>query len=448
MKNKFKLLAGFIIICCTGLAQAQSTVTLSGHIKNAGNMVIVNDFSEFELINRPAPEHTFIPDSNGNFTITFKLTAPNYFRIARNKLYLTPGDNIKCEIDGKNQEFGQFSGVGGEACNYLTHVPFPKAGSYISAARYLYQSPVITMDTIIIHATESKKELAQLKNVSAEFKKMEAVRIDCDLLNSISGAQTYIPFFNLATRGQSNEDFNRTMRAIAAPVLDANPIPMDASLLKIEVYRDIIADLVKNKPVTEEVQKIQDWLTASKIVREMDKISDKKNLSAFESSVAAIKTPLYRQAAQNHLKAIQDFGKGDFAVDVTCINNGLKRVLLSSLRGKVIYVDLWATWCGPCLAEMPAYEALKLKYKDNPNVAFVSISIDDESKYKDWLKNLEDRKATGNQWQINVNNLNAYNINGIPRTIIIDKDFKIADMNAPLPSSKILPAQLDKLLKM
>ena len=120
-------------------------------------------------------------------------------------------------------------------------------------------------------------------------------------------------------------------------------------------------------------------------------------------------------------------------------------VLLSSLRGKIIYIDLWATWCGPCLEEMPHYEALKEKYKDNPSVAFVSLSIDDNTGL--WRNNMANRKAGGYQWLINRNKLDAYNIVGIPRVLLIDKNFKVVDMNAPLPSSKKLPALIESLLK-
>jgi len=448
MKIKSILIAGAILLFCSCSVYAQNTVTLKGKVVNAGNMVTVADFSEFENLERPSPERTFVPDSSGNFSITFKLASPNYFRIGRNKLYLSPGDSLECYIDGKNQAVARFSGIGSEANNYLRFVPFPKAGSYLNAAQYLYQSPVATLDTIVSFARHYQKELSALKNVSAEFKKLEEVRINCDLYNSVYSVASYLTSFNIATRGEGNEDYNRTIKAMAVPVLADFPIPVDADYLKVEVYRDIISECIESKPVNAEAAKIKDWLTAVDIAREMNDVSDKSELKKFDGSIAAIKTPVYKLAAEKYQQNLETFGKGDFAVDVNCITNSLKRVSLSSLRGKVIYVDLWATWCGPCLAEMPAYERLKEKYKDNPAIAFVSISIDDESKYKDWLKNLEDRKATGNQWQVNRNMLNAYNITGIPRVIIIGKDFRIAEMNGPLPSSKELPAQLDKLIKM
>src|SRR5262249_21563013 len=49
---------------------------------------------------------------------------------------------------------------------------------------------------------------------------------------------------------------------------------------------------------------------------------------------------------------------------------------LSSLKGKTIFVNLWATWCGPCVGEMPSIENLYHQFADRDDVAFVLISLD------------------------------------------------------------------------
>jgi hypothetical protein len=91
------------------------------------------------------------------------------------------------------------------------------------------------------------------------------------------------------------------------------------------------------------------------------------------------------------------------------------------------------------------YETLKEKYAANPNVAFISLSIDDNTKL--WKANVESRKAGGYQWLINRNKLNDYNIVSIPRTLVIDKEFKMVDMNAPAHSWKKSIGIIDALLK-
>jgi hypothetical protein len=87
---------------------------------------------------------------------------------------------------------------------------------------------------------------------------------------------------------------------------------------------------------------------------------------------------------------------------------------------------------------MPRLEEIKAKLKDNPNVVFLSLSIDDDKQVTNWKANVANRKAGGYQWQINRNKLNAYNLTTIPRTLFIDKNFRVVSMSAPLPSSKDL----------
>lgn len=104
---------------------------------------------------------------------------------------------------------------------------------------------------------------------------------------------------------------------------------------------------------------------------------------------------------------------------------------LSDLQGKVIYLDVWATWCGPCCEEIPYLEKLVEHFKGNSNIDFVSVSVD--SRQKDWLAKLEKDKPQWKQF-LYKNFCELYNINGIPRFIMIDKEGKIITVNAPRPS--------------
>ena len=58
---------------------------------------------------------------------------------------------------------------------------------------------------------------------------------------------------------------------------------------------------------------------------------------------------------------------------------------LNDLKGKILYIDIWATWCGPCINEMPALTEL-IKYFKGKNIEFVNISIDTKNKYDKWLE--------------------------------------------------------------
>jgi thiol-disulfide isomerase/thioredoxin len=215
--------------------------------------------------------------------------------------------------------------------------------------------------------------------------------------------------------------------------------------MKLVVYRDIVKNLLAHSTKQADIKKIKDWQTTSILVGQMLKLSDKNELRKFDTKIAAINTIQYRNAATKRLEELLKLGRGDSAIDFTAVDIKGNPVSLASLKGKVIYLDLWATWCGPCVYEKPFFTKLQEKYKDNEKIALVSLSIDDEIDL--WKQDVDKRKAGGYQWQINRNSLLDYNIMGVPRTIIIDKDFKIADLNAPHPSSKDTEKVIEALLK-
>ncbi|MCK0124001.1 AhpC/TSA family protein [Gelidibacter sp. F2691] len=130
---------------------------------------------------------------------------------------------------------------------------------------------------------------------------------------------------------------------------------------------------------------------------------------------------------------------------------------LKDLAGKYVYVDVWATWCGPCIAEIPSLKKLEADYADK-NIEFVSISIDDAMRSgggdmnvakNKWKTMITEENLGGIQlfsdknWQSDF--IKNYNINGIPRFILIDPNGNVVDANAPRPSSKKLTELFDNL---
>jgi thiol-disulfide isomerase/thioredoxin len=424
------------------IAQSAKTVTIKGVLKNFSNQVKVEDMSETQYLLPPNAERIVIPDAEGKFKITFKIASPNYFRIGRNILYLTPGDNLTVILDKENYLDGDFKGKGSQANMFLRGTPFPKAGSYLEAGRKVKPNAKETIDSILETARLRQKELVLLKGITAEFKRLEAARIKADTINSLLAGNIYSPklppedlkIYMAEYKKLSEEEIAKYQKNF-----------VDASLMKLVVYRDVVKHLLKYSSKQADIKKITDWLTATSLVNSMNKLSDKSELKKFDSQISAIGTIGYRNAVKLRLEELLKLGKGDPAIDFTAVDIKGNPVSLASLKGKVIYLDLWATWCGPCVYEKPFFAELQEKYKDNDKVAFVSLSIDDDTEL--WKQDVDKRKADGHQWLINRNSLLDYNIIGVPRSIIIDKDFKIADLNAPHPSSKDTEKVIEALLK-
>jgi len=121
---------------------------------------------------------------------------------------------------------------------------------------------------------------------------------------------------------------------------------------------------------------------------------------------------------------------------------------LDDLKGKYVYIDVWATWCGPCKAEIPFLKEVEKAYHDK-NIAFLSVSIDEAKNHDKWKEMVADKELGGiqvfadNDWKSEF--VQAYKINGIPRFILIDPAGNIVAADAPRPSSEELKSLLNEL---
>jgi thiol-disulfide isomerase/thioredoxin len=122
-------------------------------------------------------------------------------------------------------------------------------------------------------------------------------------------------------------------------------------------------------------------------------------------------------------------------------NNDGSKTSLSDLKGKYVYVDVWATWCGPCKREIPSLKKVEKAYHGK-NIEFVSISVDALKDHEAWKKMIIDKELGGiqlfadNDWKSDF--VTDYKINGIPRFILIDPSGNIVSADAPRPSDSKL----------
>jgi thiol-disulfide isomerase/thioredoxin len=124
------------------------------------------------------------------------------------------------------------------------------------------------------------------------------------------------------------------------------------------------------------------------------------------------------------------------------------KTALESLRGNYVYIDVWATWCGPCIQEIPFLQKVEEQYAAK-KIVFVSISIDNTNDREKWRNFVNKKQLEG--IQLLADNLfdskfiREYGIQGIPRFILIDKDGNIVNAEAPKPSDPKLIELLDSL---
>ena len=127
-----------------------------------------------------------------------------------------------------------------------------------------------------------------------------------------------------------------------------------------------------------------------------------------------------------------------------------KEVRLADLAGKYVYIDLWATWCGPCKGEMPSLAKLEEEFAGK-DITFVSISIDRNKDIDLWKKTVADMKLGGVQLHLAENwdwlkNFMPTNLS-VPRFILLDKEGKIINATMTRPSDKATKTTFEELLK-
>jgi thiol-disulfide isomerase/thioredoxin len=122
---------------------------------------------------------------------------------------------------------------------------------------------------------------------------------------------------------------------------------------------------------------------------------------------------------------------GQLAPDISLPNAKDSIVTLSSFRGKVVLLDFWASWCGPCRESIPSVIKLYNKYKAK-GFEVVAVSID--SKRSQWVKAVKYFKMKYTSlldpkgWEADV--ITSYGIEGIPATYLLDKEGKIVKIDA------------------
>jgi thiol-disulfide isomerase/thioredoxin len=180
------------------------------------------------------------------------------------------------------------------------------------------------------------------------------------------------------------------------------------------------------------------WFSYLPVDSLANRINDFLNSSANESYKNNI-----RQKYNNTVNFKEGFAAPDFTLPD--INGNL--VSLSDFKGKVVFIDFWAYWCGPCKYETPFLKELEKHYEYNPDIAIISLSVDPDE--TEWRKYIKENDLSGILLidDEDTEAANTYQIKFIPKFVIIDKQGKLNNLEAPRPSQKSeLTSILDKLI--
>ncbi|MBC5623519.1 TlpA family protein disulfide reductase [Butyricimonas hominis] len=450
-----------MVVICFSCKEEKTTVHLKGQLKGMTPSEVMRYNGTASMIgdSRDIILHT---DENGMFDTVIELKKPEYFSISRNTLYLTPGDDMEVYITESNKE-ATFKGVGAEANNYMKKRLFPKGGSFLeggSNVRTDFPTTKLLVDSL---AAVRKTELENLKNVSPDFKRMENARIVADVVNSYISYASYGKEYRLdwqafqkatpeeqkAIQEQLEKMQNAHFATITPELNRMYKDLTDTLLLNVAVVRDVLSYANGDKfgwfegivlpertgelyEAYEKVESLRWEVTPETVGQANDFIARSKNRD--------IATEVKYKAGQAG-KLVE----GQPAIDIVIEDVDGNTKQLSDFRGKAIYLDFWATWCGPCIQESPAFEALSKKY-EGKDIVFIPVSTD--ARQSTWLSYLKNHHKDLPQYISHDQALkDEWCIMYIPRFILIDKDFKIVNAYAPRPSEEGITALLDAVLK-
>lgn len=172
-------------------------------------------------------------------------------------------------------------------------------------------------------------------------------------------------------------------------------------------------------------------------------ISHYKSLENFLSEAGPLAkfavTDRQRAVYEETEKKLRTFKAGEPGYDFKYPDIAGKAVSLTDLKGKVVVVDMWATWCGPCKVEIPHLKKLEDEMHGK-DVVFVSVSVDEEKdkgKWEDFVKkeSLGGVQLFAGGWS---GMAKFYGVNAIPRFMVFDQQGKIVSVDAPRPSQEAL----------
>lgn len=230
--------------------------------------------------------------------------------------------------------------------------------------------------------------------------------------------------------------------------------------LIIENWRYIETEVLKNDSLASMIDFTENYIKGIKSEKIKDQIvrmlfrriaASNKNVDADYSRIMAlVVNNKSKEDLIKRYKVAKSTTSGSEVVDFAFENEKGELVHLSDFKGKFVYIEVWATWCAPCIREMPSLKSLITTFKDR-NIQFISISVDDKKDKNKWLK-MVDEKAIGGIQLISGNKLDDSfmkycGVSLLPRSILIGPDGKLVVAAAPRASNPETIPYLENLLK-
>lgn len=393
---------------------------------------------------------------NGTFSDTIhNISDSNYFLLAQDRkwipLYLSNG--VQLHLDFKD-DISQAT-ISGKNINESV---------YLHQLQQFLTSKVEVSEVFSLPPAEFKAKLSKIEkqlqqnlsnaSVHQEFATIQKQNILYTMVRLCNLYPNYHSYYTNKNNVTLPEDFNFYATKIS---YDKEEDYKQLATYRELVFNHFFGDFNPHKK--EETQRLLTelgQLKSENIKSEMAKnlvryisIKNPNNRLIYDFSVQHITDTVAKKMIAESFQAVENIYAGADAVPFRFENHKGGFTSLEDLKGKVVYIDVWATWCVPCIKEIPHLQQIEKKFH-NKNIVFVSISVDKIQDKEKWHNFVTKQQLSGIQLfaekDFESDFAKKYRITAIPRFIIIDAEGKIVSADAPRPSSGKLPELIEQLL--
>jgi len=435
--------------------QDSGKVTVSGIFKNNTdkNVSIVNVYEEKIFTGNIA--------SNNEITIPLTIT-PGYYTIVfaeeLGSLYLRPGFDVSVSIDmSQFDESIKFTGKGAPENTFLAEKYLKteslKAANGLNESYDLSENKFLEINSALYMM--KKDFLAKASSLDNQFRYMETQTIELENCKELYDFKMMKLFASGTMENQVSEKYPDPYRGLDKENEKLLGIPIYSYLIKAYIFEKVNPVMMKdnNQDFSLIALSILDTTIKNKEIKEQVGfeivnfgMDNSKNLDMLYKTYSTnYKNERNRKRIDEKYQAMKSVVKGKPSPDINFSDiNGMK-YSLEDFRGQFVYIDVWATWCAPCVAEIPYLKSLGDELKEK-NIAFVSICYQD--KFENWTKMVKEKELSGTQLFAEEGNdsfFKKYVIRRIPRFILLDKEGNIIDPDALRPSDPKLKEHLVQL---
>ncbi|MCB0852450.1 MAG: TlpA family protein disulfide reductase [Bacteroidetes bacterium] len=464
----------FLAIFFTGILFAQGQVSITGTITKPAGKNITFYYYKNLLANQPVFYQADL-EEDGSFSVNFELEKPIPITMRHGRettaMYVYPGDLISLSLNPKNFDEtikyeGQGKGVA--ASNFLAAQFLEFENALISDSEENIMKTMkaeeflVAMDNLQQRKQDFlakyMKENGLSKDFAEYYRSSESYKWANDLMNykpyhafynKIEEEEVEIPdgYYSFLTKMEITNNKAITWSEYVSFVknyLDyktsntTDGLSDEGEVTAMDKYNLAQKYLFDEPRILITAMIIKDALEYGNPLEIEDAYSAFVSTYA-KTEYATLLKPIFKEAMR--------LAPGQPAPDIQLVDINGENVELRDFRGKVVYLDFWASWCGPCRAQMPYAKELKEEYKGQ-DVVFLYVSIDDDEEA--WRKAVEEENLKGVllfSQGFRSETPQAYGVKAIPNYFLINRNGTIALSNPDRPSGKNVRKQINEALE-